>query len=400
MDTLTLNPHLLPARPTPADNPTFSNEESAGSMSRRLVLTLVTLSALACFIAAVALVIASRSRSVSSARRYETETVIKGPVTGLLSLPGRVIPTSEVRVGPEHPGRVVYVAVRAGDRVKKGDLLARLDARQLRADVLGAEAGALAAEVAAKHAQLRLARVVYLLRRNLGQRAQDDGDSVPTAALETAALDAEANLANAAAELHKQAAARVATRASLAAAALRSPIDGVVASRAVEPEETVQAGTPLFVVAADASRVLLVAPVGEVDAGYLHPGPASFEVPAHRGRVFPAIGGAIEPAPASSGAPYRLRFLADNPAQLLQPGMTATVKVKSASGPQAVLVPVAALAFSPDGTASEPGAGVYVLAQGSHPRRIPVEVGVSDGHLAEIRGGALRAGAEVVVGER
>jgi HlyD family secretion protein len=343
------------------------------------------------------MVIALRRPAPTTSHRYRTETVARGPVTGLLPLSARLQATAEVRVGPEHAGRVAVVAVHPGDHVRRGDVLARLDARQLRADAVGADAGALAAQVGARHAQLQMAQIVYLLRQNLGHPSTDETRGPE---LEGAALDAEANLANAAAQLHKQAAVRVATRANLAAAVLRAPIDGVVVSRAVEPDETVQAGAPLFVVASDPAEVQLVAAVGELDAGRLRPGPATFEVPAHPGRTFEALAGPIEPTPASSGAPYRMRLFARNPGRLLAPGMTATVKLPASSSAQSLKVPMAALAFSPDGPAAEAGTAVYVLGPGSHPRRIAVDVGVTDGRTAEIRSPALPSGTAVIVGQR
>jgi HlyD family secretion protein len=403
MDTLTLYPRLFPARKSPPPNTRNSLEESPGIRHRRFdgqALALVALSALACAMAGLALTVAVRGRLAHPPVRYRTETVVMGQVTGLLPLAARIVPTTEIRVGTERPGRILSVAVRPGDRVRKGDVLARLDTLELRAAVAGAQAGALAAQVGARQAQLRMAQIIYLLQQNMSGRTAEDEEK-PVEVLEAAALDAEANLANAAAELHRQAAARVTTRANLAAAVLRAPIDGVVVSRTVEPNETVQAGATLFVVAADPSRVQVVATVGEVDAGHLRRGASgTFQVPAHPGRTFQTGAGQLEPAPSSSGAPYRLRLEAPNPGLSLHPGMSATVKIASASSATAMSVPVEALSFSPDGPVGEPGSGVYVLGEGARPRRIAVEVGVSDGRMAEIRSSALRPGAEVIVADR
>jgi HlyD family secretion protein len=404
MDTLTLDgPLAAPRQAAPANSPNSQRETGQGAPSGWTAqgVTIAFLSAVACGLAAAALTVALSGRQRAAAARYRTETVSRGAVTGLLRLPAQVVPTAQVRVGPEHPGRVLSVGVRIGDRVHKGDVLARLDSRQLRAAVVGAEAGLLAAQVGARQAQLRLAQVVYLLQQTLRGHtsSSEEGEEKPTEILESAALDAEANLANAAAELHRQAAAGVASRATLEAATLRAPIDGVVVSRNVEPDETVQAGDPLFVVAADPARVELLAPVGELDAAGLRAGRATFEVPAHPGRRFATTLAVLEPTTTSAGSPYRLRLHAENAERTLQPGMTATVEVVGTSSVESLVVPTAALAFSPGGAASEPGPSVYVVGEGG-PRRIPVQVGVTDGRNVEVRGALLQPGTEVIVGAR
>jgi HlyD family secretion protein len=239
--------------------------------------------------------------------------------------------------------------------------------------------------------------VIFLLQQNARGLASDDEH--PVEVLQAAALDAEADVVAREAELRQTAAVRLASQANLAAAVLRAPIDGVVVMRAVQPGETVQAGAPLFVVAADPARVQVIAPVGELDAAALQVGATMFEVPAHPGRRFDATSATLEPIPSASGAPYRLRLVADNADGALVPGMSATVMVASASARQALYVPTDAVSFAPAGGAADPGSAVHVVVDG-HPRRVPVEIGVTDGRVVELRNTALRLGARVIVGER
>jgi HlyD family secretion protein len=153
------------------------------------------------------------------------------------------------------------------------------------------------------------------------------------------------------------------------------------------------------VVAADPARVQVIAQVGELDSAALRAGAAIFEVPAHPGRRFDATSATLEPTTAASGAPYRLRLVADNPDGALVPGMSATIMVASASGCQALYVPTDALTFAPDAGAGGPGTAVHVLVEGQ-PRRVAVETGVTDGRVVEVRHTALRLGTRVIVGER
>jgi multidrug efflux pump subunit AcrA (membrane-fusion protein) len=81
---------------------------------------------------------------------------------------------------------------------------------------------------------------------------------------------------------------------------------------------------------------------------------------------------------------------------VLRPGMTATVNVPVASERQALRVPVEALSAGADATRG----AVYVLDHARHPQRIPVQVGVTDGRMVEVRGPALQAGASVILDHR
>jgi HlyD family secretion protein len=342
---------------------------------------------------AVAGVIAlAQGRAQSDGRRYRTETVLRGQVTGVLHLPATLIPTARIRVGTTEPARVQKVSVRVGDRVERGQVLARLESRHLRAAAIGAEASALAAQVGARQAQLKMAEIAYLLQKGHGAPADPE--------VASAALSAEIDLVNATAQLKRQAADWVIARDRLAGSVIRAPINGVIAERSIEDGETLPAGTPMFVIASDPTELELIAPVSEVDAARLRPGTVTFEVPAHPGRQFEADSdGAVEPAPASTGAPYRVRLHAHNPDGALASGMTARLELPARSAEGVPIVPAEAVAFSPAADSRATGQAVYVVAQG-RPRRIAINTGVSDARRIEVREASLREDDEVIVGER
>src|SRR4051794_11876857 len=101
MDTLTMPPALLGPAAPPAQNAPISQADSQARervARQRLVLGLLLTAALACVLAAAALAVALRRHGPLLGPRYRTETVLRGPVTGVLSLPARVLPTAEVRV--------------------------------------------------------------------------------------------------------------------------------------------------------------------------------------------------------------------------------------------------------------------------------------------------------------
>jgi HlyD family secretion protein len=366
-------------------------------------LGLALLILFAAILAALAATLLLRAGSATAAERYRTETVTRGQVTGVLRVPARVVPRSVIRVGAQRVGRMTSVAVSPGDRVKRGQVLGRLDDRELRALAVGARASALAAQVNARQAQMRLAQIVYLLH-NGGAALDAEGESVSPHELRSAALEAEVGLVNAAAELKKQSAAVSAAQVSLAGAVLTAPIDGVVLQRAVEPGETVAAGVPLFVIGTDPSEMQVVASVAEGDVSRVRPGHVTFVVPAYPGRVFHANLGIIEPsasAPDGAGAPgYHVRLQATNREMQLRPGMTATVSLPLASPREALQVPLEALHFSTEDGAEDIRGAIYVLDAARRPRRVPVEVGVTDGRVVEVRAATLEPGASVVLGKR
>jgi HlyD family secretion protein len=406
MDTLTLPPPLLG---TPGLEARKGSGSDGGGGGRRrhhpdaVVLGVPLLLFGAAILAVLAAGLALRAGSTPEAARYRTETVTRGQVTGVLRVPARVIPRAAIRVGAQRVGRVTTVLAAPGDQVKRGQVLARLDDRELRALAIGARAAALAAQVNAKQAEMRLAQIVYLMQ-NGGAATDEDGDHLSATALHAAALEAEVTLVNAAADLKKQSAAVEAARAVLDGAVLRAPIDGVVLNRAVEAGETVAAGIPLFVIGTDPSEMQVVASVGEGDLTRMRPGHATFVVPAFPHRVFQANVGGIEPtAPAEpksgSVTGYQVRLLAANREMELRPGMTATVSLPFSSAHEALQVPVEALRDGLDG-GGEPRNAIYVLDHARHPHRVPVEVGVTDGHMVEVRAATLEPGASVILDAR
>jgi HlyD family secretion protein len=407
MDTLTLPPPLL-VRPDRSSRPMDSSPDIR--RDRRPAVFDASVAALifcTAVLGALGAALLLRSGTTADPERYRTETVTRGQVTGVLTVPARVVPRSVVRVGSERVGRMVTVAVAPGDAVKRGQVLARLDDRELRAQADGAHASAFAAEVNARQAQLQLAQIVYLLHHG-GSALDAEGAPVGRQTLRAAAAEAEVSLVTAAAELKKQLAAVTASRASLATTVLTAPIDGVVLSRAIEPGETVAAGAPLFVIAADPSELQVVAAVDEGDVARLQPGQATFVVPGVPDRVFDASIRMIEPGAldqdgAGAGAGpirYHVRLRANNEQQQLRPGMSAMVSLPLSSTRQALHVPVEALRFSSESDGGDSHSAIYVLDRGKSPRRIPVQLGVSDGRHVEVRAAILEPGAAVILGRK
>jgi len=226
-------------------------------------------------------------------------------------------------------------------------------------------------------------------------------------------------------------------------AVIKSPIDGVVLNRAVEPGQTVTSGlqTPvLFVLAADLSALQLNVQVDEADVGSVREEQeANFSVDAFPAQTFPSKVLAVKnmPTAGSTVVTYEAWLSVDNTKRLLRPGMTATSTIIVDQRKDVLLVPNAALRFSPFRKAEgqqqqqnsgfsqllptnriRPGGGgqqrsggagagqgggggprqpgVWVLVNGE-PKRIQVETGATDGIRTEIKSGELTEGTEVLV---
>lgn len=363
--------------------------------------------------------------------QYITEAVATGHLVVTVSASGTLQPTTSVDVGSEQSGTLARVLVQENDYVKQGQLLAQLDTAKLQDAVTRSQAALAVAQAAVNQAQATVAEAQASLAR-MRQVAKLSGGKVPAKTeLETAeaALQrAVANEASARASVVQAQAALKTDKTNLAKGTIRSPVNGVVLSRKVEPGQTVVAAMTipvLFTLAEDLTQMELQVKVDEADVGNVKVGqPATFTVSAWPGRNFPAtiqrVG--LGSTTTDNVVTYKTVLEVRNDDLALRPGMTATASIVTANRENVLLVPNAALRFTlPETSAAEPKGGfiarllprppaqpkqqtntlnsgaqqVWVLEQGV-PKAIPVKTGVSDGRLTEIVGGDLKAGMAVI----
>lgn len=350
--------------------------------------------------------------------RFLTEDAARGNLVVTISASGTLQPTRSVDVGSELSGTLEAVLVEENARVERGQVVARLDTAKLEDAVVKSRAAVTQMEATVAEARANLKRLRHV--------AELSGGKVPSQTeLETAeaALKrAEANEASARAVLKTD-------ETNIHKAVIRSPIDGVVLTRKVEPGQTVVAAmtTPvLFTIAEDLTKMELQVKVDEADVGTVKLGqPANFTVSAWPGREFPAtiervgIGSTV----TDNVVTYKTVLSVANDDLALRPGMTATARIVTAQRENALLVPNAALRFAPPAAtaaapqgsivsrllprppqpqkkpAQAPSNGapqVWVLREGQ-PTAIPVQAGVSNGRHTEILGGELKDGMAVIV---
>ena len=176
--------------------------------------------------------------------QFLTETVDSGPLVVTVSASGTLAPTKSVDVGSELSGTLESVLVQENEQVKKGQLLAQLDISKLKDQVVKSQAAVAAAEASVAQAVATVAEARASLSR-MRQVAELSGGKVPAKTeLETAEatlLRAQANEASARATVTQARATLKSDETNIAKATIRSPVDGVVLTRKVEPGQTVVA---------------------------------------------------------------------------------------------------------------------------------------------------------------
>ncbi len=363
---------------------------------------------------------------------YITEEAALGNLLVTASASGTLQPTKSVDVGSELSGTLTKVLVQENDRVTKGQLLAELDTAKLKDTVAKSRAAVTSAEAAVAQKRATVAEAKASLSR-MRQVAELSGGKVPAKTeLETAEATlqrAVADEASARADVTQAKATLKTDETNLGKAIIRSPVNGVVLTRKVEPGQTVaaQMTTPvLFVLAEDLSKMELQVKVDEADVGNVKNGQhASFTVSAWPGRKFPAsiqrVG--LGSTTTDNVVTYKTILQVNNDDLALRPGMTATASIVTAERTDVLLVPNAALRFTPPTTNGAPNrslvsrlvpmppsnatkrpaataekgdeARVWVLGE-QGPQAVAVKTGVSNGRQSEILGGDLKAGMAVI----
>lgn len=287
---------------------------------------------------------------------YITAEVEQDDLTVTVSATGNVEPLNQVDVGSEVSGTIESVMVDYNDFIKAGQILAKLDttkleaqASQSRAALELAKADLLQSQATLFEVENEFARLKHIQELSQGKLpSKQDMDSAEAALKRAQAAKAMvyANIAEAEAKLKVN-------LTDLEKAVIISPINGVVLERDVEPGQTVAASLQapvLFTLAEDLTKMELHVDVDEADVGQVKDGQmASFTVDAFPDRIYPAHIKQVRYGPKSTdGVVTYLAILnIDNSDLSLRPGMTASADIVVKHVKDALMVPNAALRFSP-----------------------------------------------------
>lgn len=360
-----------------------------------------------------------------TATRYETATIERRDLVATVSATGKLVPTDQVDVGSEISGIVADVRVDTNDRVAKGQVLAVIDTTRLEQQAARSRAALRSSEATLKEAEATRTVADADLARFEEVHRLSDGRVPSQAELDAARaarLRADAAVKVAQAGVTESKATVLASEIDLEKSVIRSPIDGVVLDRHVEPGQTVAASFQapvLFTIGQDLSRMDLRVYVSEADVGRVEEGQtATFTVDAWPESEFEAVVRKVSLGSQTieNVVSYEARLDVANDELKLRPGMTATASIRVAERRDVLVVSNAALRFRPPTQESgsfrfsmlprppdlsrresqADGSAVYVLRQGAL-ARLPVEAGLSDGQWTEVSAPGLDGGQEVVV---
>lgn len=385
----------------------------------------------------------ARSQDAPKGPSFVTEPLKKGDLSLRITVTGNLEPTNEVTVGSELSGIVVEVFVDTNDHVTIGQPLARLDTSKLeaqlesnRASLNSTKARVAQAKATLKESQAALARLESLEKLSEGRavsKADLDAAVATKERAEADVLSAEAAVGEAEAQ------GRIIQR-DLEKAVIKSPIDGIVLTRNVEPGQTVAASftaPELFVIAEKLEHMKLLVTVAEADIGHVKADQeATFTVDAWPDRVYQAkvTKVAFGSTLTDNVVTYEAELVVNNDDLSLRPGMTATAEIKAEEVKDAFLVSHEALRFDPGASAPRMSQGppqkksfiqkimpgpprrpmmpkgndvpksvakagnyrVWVLRDGK-PEPVPVNLGIKDEGLTAITGKDLQEGMAIIL---
>ncbi len=358
----------------------------------------------------------------------EVAAVRLGPIQRIVMAEGVLYPKDQASITPKISAPVRAFYVNRGDRVRRGQLLAVLENRDLAAAALESKAqydqaqAAYRSTTAASVPQevtkaeldadstrqaLDAAQKLYESRQQLFQQgalAQRLVDEAHVAYVQARTqfenaqkhLDAlqkvgkEAQLQGAAAQLEAAKGHYEAAAAQLGYSEIRSPIDGVVTDRPIFPGEMASAGSPLLTIM-DVSSVVVRANVPEREAAPLRAGSKAAVAQAEGSREVAGKVIVVSPAVDPNSTTMQVWVEASNPGGLFKAGATARVSIVAETIDDAVLVPPSALLPMPDGSTS-----VMVVGSDLVAHRRKVEAGVREpGAVQAVKG--VSPGENVVV---
>lgn len=351
-------------------------------------------------------------KSAKGGIRLETAKVGRSSISNTVTATGTVEPVTEVEVGTQVSGIIDKLYADYNDVVKAGQLIAEMDKVNLKAELASAQAQLASSKSEYEYQQKNYARSKVLFDKKL----ISDSD------YETATYNYEKSKA----AYEQSQASMVKVNRNLEYATITSPIDGVVINRAVEEGQTVAAGfeTPtLFTIAADLTKMQVIADVDEADIGNVEDGQrVSFTVDAYPNDVFEGtvkqirLGDSSSSSSSSSSTStstvvtYEVVITADNPDLKLKPRLTANVTIYTLERDNVLTVPTKSLRFVPEeelllgtgltaeNSAQEAPAGKRLIWVKQGQQLLPkvITVGSTSGNMIEVTDG-LTEGEEIAV---
>ncbi|MFC7302001.1 efflux RND transporter periplasmic adaptor subunit [Cognatiluteimonas weifangensis] len=302
-----------------------------------------------------------QQRTPAAESGYRTVAVERGDIRVAISATGTLSAISTVTVGSQVSGQVTEVLVDFNDKVEKGQVIARIDPSTYQAQIAQGNAQIASAQAQLRQAQasLRNAELDYRRKTALGGQQLVAASDIDLARAARDQAQAQVNAARA--QIRQQQASTQTTRVNLERTVIRSPVDGVVLTRSIEPGQTVAASLQapeLFVLAEDLSQMKIELAVDESDIGQVRAGQAvTFTADAFPDRRFK---GTVEQVrlsatTTSNVVTYPVVVTVDNSDGTLLPGLTVNAEIEVSKRTGVLKLANAALRYKPADDAAAAG---------------------------------------------
>ncbi len=271
---------------------------------------------------------------------YTYTRLKQGDIESLVSSTGTLEAINTVEVGTQISGTIQKIYVDYNDEVRAGQLLAEMDVRLLRTNLVNSQANLAVAEARLNQAQEEFKRDTNLFDEKVISEQQYTNSKYTYEQALSSMKAAEASVNS--------------IKVNMGYASISSPINGTVTERSVEEGQTVAASfsTPrLFVIAEDLSKMQILADVDESDIGFITDSmQVRFTVQTYPEKKFLGIVSQIrlQPININNVVNYQVVVDVDNKEGELLPGMTANIEFIVATAKNILLINNSALRFRPN----------------------------------------------------
>ncbi|MGZ3495979.1 MAG: efflux RND transporter periplasmic adaptor subunit [Vulcanimicrobiaceae bacterium] len=354
---------------------------------------------------------------VAQAQRHDIATYV--------TLDGQVAPLLQSTISFQQSGPVVAMYAVEGDRVSKGQLLAKIDDSTFRAqlaqdEALIAQAQAKAnsstlnvpvtqaqtaaaeetAKAALENAKLNYNQNAQLYKQGYVSLAQLEASRAAYVQAEQTyqqmqaqRLNTRISQANAQADVANVKAVQAQAntlRTQIAQTSLYAPYNGVVTARLVDPGAVVGPSSQVYGLS-KVDTVYVNVNVPDEDLAYVRPGtPVTFTSDTlGSSKKFAGRVETVNAIPTQGTLSYRARLVQPNPGDLLRGGMLVSITIEKAKHPGAIVVPRTAIAQT------DQGASVFIVSAGKA-EQVPVQLGLQTDTLAEVISPKIQPGMEVI----
>jgi multidrug efflux pump subunit AcrA (membrane-fusion protein) len=336
----------------------------------------------------------------------ETKTVQRMSVQREVDLSGTLLSPDQAKVSSEVAGIIRDVPVQLGTEVRAGDLLVRLEPRELQLALDRAEGQLrqIEAQLGIDHAQAKRppsddqiatvrqamanrddARNTFKRAEQLHERglmSQVDFDTADTR-LKVADANYQAAVDNVQAlkaTLQDRRAAWELAQKKLADASIKAPVAGAVAERLVQPGEFIRENTPVATIV-QVDPLKLKTAIQEKYAGLIRPGQSvAFAVEAFSGRMFAGKVAYVSPAVDQTTRTFAVEAIVENNDRVLKPGFFAKGVVRTHRDENVLAVPE-------DAISTLAGVSTVYVIDGGHARQQQVTLGARQNGLVEVTSG-------------